>query len=84
VLLGAAVLLAVAVADYGLIRWLRPDRDPSRGVVEGTLHDLERVFLHFDFGACIVPGCPSTAYFGARWRSSGSSSQRRSRPRASG
>jgi peptide/nickel transport system permease protein len=47
------------VVDYGVIEWLRPEYDPSRGTVDGTLHQLSRVFLHFDFGeACMFPGCP--------------------------
>jgi peptide/nickel transport system permease protein len=60
--LGAIALFAVAVVDYGMIRALRPDLGGDQPVVAGTLHDLDRIFLHFDFGRCLKPGCESTAW----------------------
>jgi len=60
VALGVLTLLAVAFVTYGLVRVLRPENfyrgDP---VISGTLDDLKRGFLHFDWGrACGWPGCP--------------------------
>ena len=50
---GVAVLLAVAVIDYAIF---------------GSLwHQLNRAFLHFDFGrACSHPGCPPVKELWAR------------------
>ncbi len=49
--LGVGVLVATAVVAYGGIRALRPDTVlDGRGLVAGTWHDVERVFLHLDFG----------------------------------
>ena len=53
------MVLAIAVIDFALIRALQPELDPSRGLVDGVVHDLGRAFLHFDFGVtCMIPGCP--------------------------
>src|SRR4051812_43265246 len=46
------VVFVVAALTYAMPRVLRPDLygpDPPP-VVSGTAHDVERVFLHFDFG----------------------------------
>lgn len=68
VALGALTLLAVACVTYGLVRVLRPEsyyRGPP--VLSGTLHDVERGFLHFDWGlACGWPGCPPVRSMFAR------------------
>ena len=57
--LAALTLLAVSFVTYGMLRVLRPDRFPGATVIGGTLDDLERGFLHFDWGvACAWPGCP--------------------------
>jgi peptide/nickel transport system permease protein len=66
----AVVLLAVAVFDYGLYRALRPDAYPGDTLLGGLAGDLERAFLHFDFGrACSHPGCPPVReLWGRSWR----------------
>ena len=68
VVLGALTLLAVACVTYGLVRVLRPEsyyRGPP--VLSGTLHDLERGFLHFDWGlARGWPGSPPIRVMFAR------------------
>jgi peptide/nickel transport system permease protein len=57
--LAALTLLAVAFVTYGMLRVLRPDRFAGTSVISGTVDDLERGFLHFDWGvACGWPGCP--------------------------
>jgi len=57
--LAALTLLAVAFLTYGMLRVLRPDRFPGSSVLGGTWDDVERGFLHFDWGvACSWPGCP--------------------------
>ena len=67
VALGALTLLAVALVTYGLLRVLRPDRYPGTPVLSGTLDDVERGFLHFDWGlACGWPGCPPVRSMFAR------------------
>jgi peptide/nickel transport system permease protein len=53
------VLVVVAAVTYGVPRVLRPDLFPGEGLLAGVAHDLERVFLHLDFGcSAILPGCP--------------------------
>lgn len=63
------VVLVVTALTYGMTRLLRPDLygpDPP-SVLAGTGHDLERIFLHFDFGvACNWPGCPPITTMWAR------------------
>src|SRR4051812_14948363 len=49
----AIALVVVGVLTYGLIRWLRPEQYRGQPLLSSTWHDLQRVFLHFDFG----PGC---------------------------
>jgi peptide/nickel transport system permease protein len=67
VVLAALTLLAVAVATFGLPRALFPERYSNAPVLSGTLHDLERTFLHFDWGvACGWKGCPSVRGMFAR------------------
>jgi peptide/nickel transport system permease protein len=57
--LGAIVVLFTAVFAIGGWRFLRDDQYPGESVVGGTLRQLERYFLHLDFGdACVYPGCP--------------------------
>jgi peptide/nickel transport system permease protein len=54
------VLIVVAIIDFGIYRFFRPDFYPEDTLVGGLSHDLDRVFLHFDFGrACSYPGCPA-------------------------
>jgi peptide/nickel transport system permease protein len=54
------VLLAVGAVTYGVPRILRPDMYPGESLLPGLVHDLERAFLHLDFGcAVILRGCPS-------------------------
>jgi peptide/nickel transport system permease protein len=54
------VLVVVAAVTYGTPRVLRPDRYPGEGLVSGIGRDLDRVFLHLDFGcAVMLRGCPS-------------------------
>ena len=61
------VLVAVAVIDYGIYRVLRPDFYPGDTLLGGLAHDLDRAFLHFDFGrACPHPGCPPVRTLWAR------------------
>jgi peptide/nickel transport system permease protein len=61
------VLLALAVIDYGIYRFFRPDFYPGDTLVGGVAHDLERAFLHFDFGrACSHFGCPPVRALWAR------------------
>jgi peptide/nickel transport system permease protein len=63
---GVLTLLAVAFITFGLARALIPERYPGP-VLGGTLDDLERGFLHFDWGvACGWPGCPSVRSMFAR------------------
>lgn len=60
-------LLGVAVITYGMIRVLRPELDPGTPVLSGTLDDVERGFLHFDWGrACSWKGCPPVRGFFVR------------------
>ncbi len=57
--LGALTLFGVAVVTYGMPRWLFPERYHHAPVVSGTWDDIERGFLHFDWGvACGWKGCP--------------------------
>jgi peptide/nickel transport system permease protein len=59
---GAVVVLATAVAAFGLMRVLRPERYGGAAVLPGIREDLERAFLHFDLGdACGLPGCPAVS-----------------------
>ena len=54
------VLLVVAAVTYGTPRILRPDLFQGEAFIPGLARQLERVFLHLDFGcAGILPGCPS-------------------------
>jgi peptide/nickel transport system permease protein len=56
----AIVLLGVAVLEYGLVRLLQPELDPTRGYLDGLVHDLDRSLLHLDFGkSCLIQGCPA-------------------------
>jgi peptide/nickel transport system permease protein len=57
----APIVLAVITAvTYGVPRILRPDMYAGEAFLAGVAHDLERVFLHLDFGcAGILAGCPS-------------------------
>jgi len=65
--LGALTLLAVAVLTYGIPRVLLPERYPGDSVLAGTWHDLQRGFLHFDWGrACGWHGCPPVRAMFAR------------------
>jgi peptide/nickel transport system permease protein len=53
------VLLALAALTYSIPRWAHPERYPGVSVWAGVRHDLDRAFLHLDFGrACGWPGCP--------------------------
>jgi peptide/nickel transport system permease protein len=53
------VLLVVGAVTYGVPRILRPDLYPGEAFLPGLWHDLDRAFLHLDFGcAGILPGCP--------------------------
>jgi peptide/nickel transport system permease protein len=53
------VLLVVGAVTYGVPRVLRPDMYPGEPFFSGLQHDLDRAFLHLDFGcAGILPGCP--------------------------
>jgi peptide/nickel transport system permease protein len=55
----ALTFVAVAALAFLLPRGLRPDLYPGQGVVSGVLHDLERLFFHFDLGrAWLWPGQP--------------------------
>jgi peptide/nickel transport system permease protein len=57
--LAPVVLVVVGAVTYGVPRILRPDLYPGESFVPGLRHDLERAFLHLDFGcAGILPGCP--------------------------
>lgn len=59
VALAALTLIAVAFVTYGMLRLLRPDRFPGASLLGGTLDDVERGFLHFDWGvASTWPGAP--------------------------
>ena len=59
VALGVLTLLAVACLTFGLVRVLRPELYPGTPMLSGTLDDVERGFLHFDWGrACGWKGCP--------------------------
>jgi peptide/nickel transport system permease protein len=54
------VLVAVAVIAYGGLRLLRPDYYPGQNFFAGVRGELERAFLHLDFGeACMYTGCPA-------------------------
>jgi peptide/nickel transport system permease protein len=53
------VLVTVAVIAYGGLRLLRPDYYPGENFFAGLRGELERAFLHLDFGeACMYTGCP--------------------------
>ena len=69
-LFAVIVLVALAAIDYGLYRFFRPDFYPGDTFLGGVGHDMERVFLHFDFGrACAYPGCPPVRVIWERlWR----------------
>jgi peptide/nickel transport system permease protein len=59
---GVLVFLGAAVVDFGIVRALHPELDPTRGFIEGLGHDLDRALLHLDFGrSCLVQGCPAVA-----------------------
>jgi peptide/nickel transport system permease protein len=54
------VLVVVGAVTYGVPRILRPDLYPGESFLAGLWHDLDRAFLHLDFGcAGILAGCPS-------------------------
>jgi peptide/nickel transport system permease protein len=53
------VLVAVAILAYGGLRLLRPDYYPGENFFVGLGGELERAFLHLDFGeSCMYVGCP--------------------------
>jgi peptide/nickel transport system permease protein len=53
------LLLALAAMTYSIPRWTHPEQYPESSLWVGVQHDLERIFLHLDFGrACGWPGCP--------------------------
>jgi peptide/nickel transport system permease protein len=53
------VLFVVALVTYAVPRILRPDLYEGQQFVSGLAHDMERVFLHLDFGCSVIlPGCP--------------------------
>jgi peptide/nickel transport system permease protein len=53
------VLLVVGAVTYGVPRILRPDLYPGEPFLPGLWHDVDRAFLHLDFGcAGILAGCP--------------------------
>jgi peptide/nickel transport system permease protein len=57
----------VAAITYLSIRLLRPDMYPGESAVAGAGRDVERAFLHFDFGrACNWHGCPHISEMWAR------------------
>jgi hypothetical protein len=59
VIFAAAVIVAVVVIAYGMMRALRPDLYPGEGLLEGVRADLDAKLLHFEFGgACMFVGCP--------------------------
>jgi peptide/nickel transport system permease protein len=63
------VVFVVTVLTYATTRLLKPELyGPDRpSVLAGTAQDVERVFLHFDFGvACNWPGCPPITTLWAR------------------
>jgi peptide/nickel transport system permease protein len=65
--LGVLTLLAVALLTYGGARVLLPEHYPGTPLLSGTWGDLERGFLHFDWGvACGFPGCPPVRTLFAR------------------
>jgi peptide/nickel transport system permease protein len=69
-LFAVIVLVALAAIDYSLYRFFRPDFYPGDTFLGGVGHDMERVFVHFDFGrACAYPGCPPVRVIWERlWR----------------
>ena len=57
--LAPLVFLAVAAVAYGMPRILRPELYPGEPVVTGLADDLQRAFVHFDFGCSgLLAGCP--------------------------
>lgn len=59
-LFGVLTVLAIAVITFGMTRMLRPELYPGTSLLGGTLDDLGRGFLHFDWGrACSYQGCPA-------------------------
>jgi peptide/nickel transport system permease protein len=55
----ALTFVAVASLTFLIPRVLRPEFYPGQGVVSGVVHDLERLFFHFDLGrAWLWPGQP--------------------------
>lgn len=57
--LGVLTVVVVGVLTYGLPRALFPERYADAPVLSGTWHDLERGFVHFDWGkATGWPGHP--------------------------
>jgi peptide/nickel transport system permease protein len=67
-LLSAPLLLAlVAAVTYAIPRWVHPEMYGHAALLGGVVHDLGRIFLHFDFGrACGWPGCPEIRVMWAR------------------
>ena len=58
------MLLVVGAVTYGVPRILRPDMYAGEAFVPGLLNDLDRAFLHLDFGCSIIlRGCPSIPDF---------------------
>jgi peptide/nickel transport system permease protein len=52
---------------YAIPRWSHPELYGNAPVLDGVVHDLRGVFLHFDLGrACGWPGCPAISDMWAR------------------
>jgi peptide/nickel transport system permease protein len=63
------VVFVVTTLTYATTRLLKPELygPDAPSVLSGTAHDVERIFLHFDFGvACNWPGCPRITVLWAR------------------
>lgn len=61
------VVLIAAAVIYAIPRAAQPATYGDESLVAGVLHDLDRVFLHFDLGrACGWPGCPEIRDMWAR------------------
>jgi peptide/nickel transport system permease protein len=52
---------------YAIPRWVHPEMYGNAPLLGGVVHDLGRIFLHFDLGrACGWPGCPEIRVMWAR------------------
>lgn len=69
VVYAVGVVLATVLIVSLVARALMPSLDPSRGLVDGVAHDLDRMLLHLDFGqSTSLPGRPAVAdLFGRSW-----------------